>query len=130
MERFTGGCVCGDVRLVASGRPYRVGLCHCLDCRKYHGALFHASATFPQDAVTIEGEARDYAGRFFCPRCGSPVFGRGEDVVYVNLGCLDAPDQLTPTYELWTIRRESWLPPFPGMKRYDRDRDSTSRSEP
>jgi len=51
-ERFTGGCLCGSVRIVASGRPYRVGVCHCLDCRKHHGALFHASAIFPQDAVT------------------------------------------------------------------------------
>ncbi len=58
MDRFTGGCLCGDVRIAASGRPYRVGICHCLDCRKHHGALFHASAVFPQDAVTIDGEAR------------------------------------------------------------------------
>ena len=43
MERFTGGCLCGDVRIVASGRPNRVALCHCLDCRKHHGALFSAS---------------------------------------------------------------------------------------
>ncbi|MFO6292596.1 GFA family protein, partial [Pseudomonas aeruginosa] len=33
MDRFTGGCLCGKVRLVASGQPYRVGLCLCLDCR-------------------------------------------------------------------------------------------------
>jgi len=39
------------------------------------------------------------------------------------------PDQLQPTYELWTIRRESWLPPFPLTRRYERDRDPTSRSE-
>jgi hypothetical protein len=41
-----------------------VGICHCLDCRKHHGALFHTSAVIPQDAVTIEGETRDYVGRF------------------------------------------------------------------
>ena len=91
MDRFTGGCLCGDVRIVASGRPYRVGLCHCLDCRKHHGALFHASAMFPQDAVTIEGETRDYAGRFFCPRCGSSVFGRSADEIEVNLGIPGCP---------------------------------------
>lgn len=128
MRQFTGGCLCGSVRVVASGAPYRVGLCHCLDCRKFHGALFHASAVFPQDAVNIEGETRHYKGRFFCPRCGSSVFSRTKDEVEVNLGSLDAPDQLVPTYELWTIRREAWLPSF-SLKQYERDRDATGRSE-
>jgi hypothetical protein len=72
MDRFTGGCLCGNVRIVASGLPYRVGICHCLDCRKRHGALFHASAVFPQDAVTIDGETRDYAGRFSVPAAAPP----------------------------------------------------------
>lgn len=111
------------------GRPYRVGICHCLDCRKHHGALFHASAVFPREAVTIEGETRDYAGRYFCSRCGSSVFGRSGDEVEVNLGALDAPDHLTPTYELWTVRRECWLPAFPGMRRYERDREGERRVE-
>lgn len=129
MQSFRGGCLCGNVRLVASGRPYRVGICHCLDCRKHHGALFQTSAIFPAQAVTIEGETRDYDGRHFCPRCGSPLFGRSGDEIEVNLGILDDIDQLTPTYELWTIRRESWLPPFPLNRRYERDRDETSRFE-
>jgi hypothetical protein len=129
MERWTGGCLCGCVRLVASGRPYRVGLCHCLDCRKHHGALFGGTAIFPGDAVAIEGETRDYAGRFFCPRCGSPVFARSGDEIEVHLGTLDAPDQLAPTYELWTVRRESWLPAFSLKHRYERDRTSPGRAE-
>lgn len=64
MTQFTAGCLCGKVRLVATGQPYRVGICHCLDCRKHHGALFYAAAVFPESAVSIEGETRDYAGRF------------------------------------------------------------------
>ncbi|WP_339411412.1 GFA family protein [Pseudomonas sp. EA_35y_Pfl2_R5] len=129
MDQFTGGCLCGDVRLVASGKPYRVGVCHCLDCRKQHGAIFHASAIFPQAAVTISGETRDYQGHVFCPRCGSSVYSQSADEIEVNLGTLDAPDQLIPTYELWTIRRESWLPPFPLTRHYERDRDAFSRFE-
>jgi hypothetical protein len=129
MERFTGGCLCGDIRIVASGAPYRVGLCHCLDCRKHHGALFFAAAVFPQDAVAIHGEAHRYEGRHFCPRCGSSIFARSGDEVEVHLGALDAPDQLTPTYESWMVRREAWLPAFPLEGRYDRDREATGRSE-
>lgn len=129
MDRVNGGCLCGDVRVEAAGRPYRVGLCHCLDCRKHHGALFHASAIFPQDAVTITGETRDWAGRHFCPRCGSSVFARSGDEVEVNLGALDAPDQFVPTYELWTVRREAWLPAFDLRAHHAHDRDSTHREE-
>ncbi len=47
----------------------------------------------------------------------------------MNLGTLDAPDQLMPTYESWIIRRESWLPEFPLKRRYERDRDDTDRTE-
>ncbi|KRW61090.1 GFA family protein [Pseudomonas sp. TTU2014-080ASC] len=129
MEQFSGGCLCGRVRYVASGRPFRVGLCHCLDCRKHHGALFHASAIFPDSAVSITGETRDYAGRYFCPNCGSSVFGRVADEVEINLGSLDAPDQFQPTYELWTVRRESWLPPLPLKHHYTHDREQTGRFE-
>lgn len=130
MQVTTGGCLCGAVRLQATGQPYRVGICHCLDCRKHHGALFHASAIFPEAAVAVTGETRSFRGRHFCPACGSPVFARTGDEIEVNLGALDAPDQFRPSYELWTTRREAWLPEFEGMRRYDRDRDSTDRSEP
>ncbi|QWP74883.1 GFA family protein [Lysobacter sp. K5869] len=129
MERYTGGCLCGDVRLEAFGRPYRVALCHCLDCRKHHGALFYAAAIFAETAVRIEGETRAYQDRHFCARCGSSVFARCGDEIEVHLGALDAPDQLRPTYESWTVRRESWLPPFPLAKRYERNREATGRTE-
>jgi hypothetical protein len=122
MNPLTGGCLCGRIRFVVTGSPLRVGICHCIDCRKHHGALFHASAIFGQAAVAIEGETQAYAGRHFCPRCGSSVFGRSGDEIEVHLGAFDAPDAFTPTYELWTVRREAWLPPFPTAQRHDHDR--------
>lgn len=130
MDQITGGCLCGALRFTATGQPYRVGLCHCMDCRKSHGALFHASAIFPETAVTITGEARHFRDRSFCPICGSQVFAHIEDEVGLNLGSLDEPSKFRPTYELWTIRREDWLPEFPSMRHYDRDRENSSRAEP
>ena len=126
MDQVTGGCLCGAVRIIASGAPNRVGICHCLDCRKHHGALFFAAAIFPKDAVRIEGETRAYAGRHFCPRCGSSVFAQGGDEIDLHLGALDAPDRFAPGYELWTIRREGWLPPFPVDEHHQRDREDGS----
>ena len=128
-EELTGGCLCGDVRFAASGTPYRVGLCHCLDCRKHHGALFFAAAIYAESAIAIDGETRHYKNRHFCPRCGSSVFARYGDEVEVHLGAFDAPDRLKPTYECWTVRREAWLPRFEGMKLYERDRQGVDRFE-
>lgn len=122
MEQVTGGCLCGALRVVARGAPLRVGLCHCLDCRKHHGALFGAFAIFAAEAVEITGPAQSYAGRAFCPTCGGSVYSRSGDEVEVHLGALDAPDRFLPGYELWTLRREGWLPPFPLAQHFPRDR--------
>jgi len=126
VDQYKGSCRCGAVLVTASGPPDRVGLCHCMDCRKYHGTLFHASAVFPEDAVAIFGETRAYEERHFCPHCGSPVFGRSGNEIEVSLGIFDEPDQLVPTYELWTVRREKWLPEFSVEHRYERDRDDSA----
>jgi len=129
MDDITGGCLCGNIRLIAKGRPYRVGLCHCLDCRKHHGAVFSAYAVFPEKAVSVLGETRDFKGRHFCPQCGSPVFAITGDEVEVALGTLDAPSQFTPDYELWTHRREDWLTPLPHARQYHENRDNPDRAE-
>lgn len=121
MDEISGGCLCGAVRIAARGRPDRVGICHCLDCRKHHGALFYAAAMFPAEAVTVTGETRDWKGRHFCPRCGSSVFARSDGDVELHLGALDAPNQFAPDHECWTVRREGWLPPFPVQALYSHD---------
>jgi hypothetical protein len=100
-----------------------VGICHCLDCRKHHGALFHASAIFPDERVSVMGETASFHGRHFCPKCGSSVFSCSEGEIELHLGSLDSPDQFKPSYELWTVRRESWLPAFGGMAPFAGNRD-------
>lgn len=122
-------CLCTAVRLETRGEPYRVGLCHCLDCRKHSGALFAGFAIFPENAVTISGATASYAGRHFCPRCGSSVFARSDDEIEICLGAFDAPDAFTPTYELWTQRREAWLPPFPLAHHHAGNRPGPGRRE-
>lgn len=129
MDKISGGCLCGKVRFTVTGEPWRVGLCHCLDCRKHSGSLFSALAIFPAEAVSIEGETRDHLGRHFCPDCGSSLFGISDDEIEITLGAFDAPDQFKPSYELWTVRREAWLPAFPLSHHYEKNRTGTGRTE-
>lgn len=144
---MTGGCVCGAARFEARGQPYRVGLCHCLRCRKSHGAPFNAFAVFPRTAVSFlnsVGEALDLGelGAFatskegrqhFCRICGSPMFHAdvGVDEVEIFLGSLDEPNRLSPTYETFTPRRERWIAELSGLARhYTGNREGFGRTEP
>ncbi|MCG7623135.1 GFA family protein [Epibacterium sp. Ofav1-8] len=114
----TGGCLCGRVRFTVTGAPDRVGLCHCLDCRKHHGAPFYAAAVFAPEQLSVTGDVRCYQGRCFCPTCGSSVYATSGGEVEIHLGALDDADQFEPSYELWTRRRETWLRPLPGTRQY------------
>lgn len=60
MPRYTGGCHCGAVRITLVAEPKRVGLCHCLDCRKRQGSALHFFAVFPAESATVTGETRQY----------------------------------------------------------------------
>ncbi|RED53227.1 GFA family protein [Aestuariispira insulae] len=122
MREFSGSCLCGDIGLTIKGEALRVGICHCMDCRKHHGALFHASAIFDEQSVKLQGKTHQFQGRHFCPRCGSSVFSCSPGEIEIHLGIMDEPDQFLPQYELWTIRRESWLPPFDVSERFEKDR--------
>ncbi|APG47770.1 GFA family protein [Phaeobacter porticola] len=130
MEDYQGSCLCGAIRITTSGPPLRVGICHCRDCRKHHGALFYAAAIFPAPAVTIDGIPNQYAGRHFCPTCGSSIFAQTGGEIEIHLGSLDSTDGLIPSYESWCLRREAWLPDLPGMIRYERDRHTTEEVDP
>jgi hypothetical protein len=125
------------VRIELSGEPNRVGICHCLDCRKRTGSIFATWAMYPVDQFEVTGETTAYEQpknylRYACAACDSPLYEieAGSDEADVFVGVLDEPNRLTPTYELWTVRREEWLPPLPLTGHYERNREGTGRSEP
>ena len=122
MDNISGGCLCGAIRFQASGAPDRVGLCHCLDCRKHHGAAFFAAAIFPEGSVTVSGQTSHFQDRHFCPSCGSYVFSKSDGEIELHLGAMDKPNQFRPDYELWTCSKESWLGDFDNIKSYETER--------
>ena len=112
---LTGGCACGQLTFRTRGEPRRVGLCHCLTCRKESGSAFNAFVIFATEQVTVDGafeswSATGHGRRCFCPVCGSQVFYRdADDELEVKLGAFDEPNLFVPTYEAWIKRREAWL---------------------
>lgn len=117
-----GGCLCGAVRYEVTGEPFKSGLCHCADCRKVTGSAFLHYADWLPHQFSYTGEVREYAGRSFCPSCGSHTFNLGDDGVEIHLGTLDdAPSDIKPLVEGWAKRREPWLPIIPGLPMYPQD---------
>jgi hypothetical protein len=85
MER-TGQCHCGALRVIATGEPDRVYLCHCQACQRRTGTAFHFGATYPKERVRLDGDRKIYERdadsgcriRFrFCPSCAPPFIGKG-----------------------------------------------------
>ena len=105
------------VRFTARGAPLRVGLCHCLTCRKAHASAFNAFAIYSAHQVEARGDSASWQSspgydRHFCAKCGSGVFGRDGEEVELSLGSFDQPGLFEPEYELWIGRREPWLAPL------------------
>lgn len=59
MQR-TGQCHCGSLRVITTGEPDRVYLCHCQACQRRTGTAFHFGATFPKEQVRLDGERKIY----------------------------------------------------------------------
>lgn len=117
MPRFTGGCLCGDIRYAAEGEPYHENICHCVQCRLATGAPFAAFFSLPRAAVRWLGveprrfRSSDIAERGFCPRCGTSLTYESltkPAEIDLAIATLDAPEAVVPKDELFTARRIPW----------------------
>jgi hypothetical protein len=115
-----GGCRCGSVALEILEKPTMMVQCHCLDCQKSTGTGHTSNAYFDEKAVTITGETIGHTvtadsgnemARYFCPQCGSRLFGRNSGrpgLVSVQIGCLEDNDWFSPQAVLYSSRRHDW----------------------
>lgn len=133
-----GGCACGQLRFEVLGEPTRVGLCHCLTCRKASGSILNAYAVYPGERVRVTGEVRRWTAdtpgadaRGHCPTCGGQVLaGYPGGEVEIRLGALDETSSLAPTHELFVGRREDWFACARPLLTYVEGRDGATAVEP
>lgn len=132
-DKITGGCQCGKVRYECTAEPIVAGHCQCTNCQKFSGTGHASNMMLPKDAFTVTGEVSTYeytaeSGnhmvRYFCPTCGSPVYGTGSgrpDGVMIRAGGLDDPSIFEAKFCLFTDSAQPWdtidpaIPAFPGM---------------
>jgi len=96
----TGRCLCGAVRYEINGPLRDVLICHCEECRRWHGHFSASTAARREDFVLLEQRGlrwipspRSDAGarRGFCAECGSSLFWDAPDrpTVSIAAGTLD-----------------------------------------
>jgi hypothetical protein len=101
----TGSCLCGAVRYEVTGPLQEVLICHCVECRRWHGHVSATAATARDDLQLIERgglrwfeSPRSDAGarRGFCAECGSSLFwdAPGLQTISIAAGTLDSPTGL------------------------------------
>jgi len=104
----TGGCLCGAVRYEVRGPLRDVLICHCEECRRWHGHFSASTAARREDLVLLEQRGLRWiyspnsdagARRGFCAECGSSLFWDPPDrpTVSVAAGTLDGSTALKTT---------------------------------
>ena len=100
-----GSCLCGEIRYVVQGPLRDVLICHCIDCRRWHGhacamtsALRGDVLISPPDSVqwfTVAGDD-PRPRRGFCPMCGASLFWDAPErpTLGITAGTLDQPTGL------------------------------------
>lgn len=126
-EPRTGGCLCGAVRYRIAGSLRGVLICHCSQCRRYHG---HATAftgatahsfTFLEDRGLAWYRSSAAAERGFCRNCGSSLFWRrlAGDRLAVTAGSLDGETGLACLAHVFTAFKGDYYDlPEDGVPRY------------
>jgi hypothetical protein len=133
MTRYTGGCLCGNVRYEISAEPLVAIQCQCRDCQKRSGGGHASFLAFPKAAVALKGTVKTHATKAdsgnlshlgFCPDCGSPVISGSSgfpDMAAILVGSLDDPSAFKPQMVVYAARGHDWdrvdpaLPKFPAM---------------
>ena len=130
VPRATGGCLCGAVRYEVNGELRDVIVCHCVECRRYHGTSGAYTAVARDDLALEDPEERlrwfpgpnsvTRGERAFCGTCGSSIFWRSPDrpTISIAAGTLDGVTRLRTMCHIWDEQRADWegddgLPRFP-----------------
>ena len=113
-----GSCLCGAVTYQIISKISDVVHCHCVTCRKAHGAAFSSVAFVAAEEFQLQGaeglssyESSPGKNRFFCRHCGTQVYARRDhaDYVVLRLGSLDTPLPSREIAHTWMSERAHWF---------------------
>jgi hypothetical protein len=120
------------VRFRITAAPIVTRVCWCRLCQYLSAGNGTVNVCFPSNAITIEGEMKDYRSvaesgnvmhRRFCPSCGTSLFSEAEarpHLIFVRAGALDDPEIATPSATIWASQAPSWACMNASLPKIDR----------
>jgi len=120
MKVLDGSCLCGGIAYQIIGPLMGTLNCHCVMCRKAHGAAFRTRATIKTaDFIFIKGEhllhyyeSSPGEHRSFCKTCGSVIITRFDNhpkYLGFALGTLDSDPEVKIEQHVFTDFKAPWF---------------------
>ena len=120
MKKLLGSCLCGGITYEISGPLKSTLNCHCIMCRKAHGAAFRTRASIKSDDFRfLEGEqlltyyeSSPGERRSFCKTCGSVIITRFDShpkYLGFALGTLDTDPKVKIERHVFTHYKAPWF---------------------
>lgn len=116
--QMKGSCLCGEVRYEIRGDLIGINYCHCTQCRKASGSAFATNAAVRTEHFRVSSgnslasyESSPGKKRYFCSKCGSPIYSRSEstgETVYVRIGTLDEDPLRRPDVHIHVASKAPW----------------------
>ena len=128
---LTGACNCGAIRFEVDGDPLGAIVCPCTRCQRRTGAGASPNIVVAPDQLrVVEGEdvitswsPEEGNDKWFCPRCGSPVYASNTarpQFVVVRMGVLDEDPGVRPGMRVFTADAAAWDPvPDDGLTHFE-----------
>lgn len=121
MKNITGSCLCGEISYEISQNVGNIIHCHCIKCRKAHGAAFSSVAKIEDKNFSITGEEKlnryqssSEKTRCFCSNCGSQIYAKRDntDFIILRLGTLNDDSMIDSEYQeskhIWLAEKACW----------------------
>jgi hypothetical protein len=126
----TGRCLCGAVRYEIHGPLRDVKLCHCGECRRWHGHVCAMTAAHTDHlSFVADGGLRwmdspnsaAHARRGFCSECGSSLFWDSPDreTISIAAGTIDPPTGLKTTMQIYTADAGDYYEIDPALEGFE-----------
>jgi hypothetical protein len=126
----TGRCLCGAVRYEIHGPLRDVELCHCSECRRWHGHVCAMTAAHTEDVSLVADRglrwidspnSAAHARRGFCAECGSSLFWDAPDreTISIAAGTIDEPTGLKTTMQIYTADAGDYYEIDPALQGFE-----------